>query len=82
MWLGCLFCVASPIGGAFSRTVSKLSSNNLVSTNALTYNIKPTQLVICLGPMYGIGAGMLFAPTMSYIVEWFDKRKSLAYGFM
>ena len=22
MWLGCLFCVASPIGGAFAKTVS------------------------------------------------------------
>ncbi|KAL8912811.1 MAG: hypothetical protein Q9171_002269 [Xanthocarpia ochracea] len=62
MWLGCLLCVASPIGGAYAKT--------------------PYQLVICLGPLYGIGAGMLFAPSMSFIAEWFDKRKSLAYGFM
>lgn len=32
--------------------------------------------------MYGLGAGMLFAPTMNYMTEWFAKRKSLAYGFM
>jgi hypothetical protein len=25
---------------------------------------------------------MLFAPTMNYMSEWFDKKKSLAYGIM
>lgn len=43
---------------------------------------QPLQLIICLGPLYGIGAGMLFAPTINYMSEWFDKKKSLAYGIM
>ena len=32
--------------------------------------------------MYGLGAGMLFAPTINYMSEWFEKRKSLAFGIM
>lgn len=43
---------------------------------------QPLQLIICLGPLYGIGAGMLFAPTINYMSEWFDKKKSLPYGIM
>jgi MFS family permease len=43
---------------------------------------QPVQLIVCLGPLYGIGAGMLFAPTINYMSEWFDKKKSLAYGIM
>jgi hypothetical protein len=43
---------------------------------------QPIQLIICLGPLYGVGAGMLFAPTINYMSEWFDKKKSLAYGIM
>lgn len=40
------------------------------------------QLVICLGPIYGLGAGMLFAPVVNYMSEWFVKRKSIAYGIL
>lgn len=40
------------------------------------------QLVICLGPIYGLGAGMLFAPVVNYMSEWFVKRRSIAYGIL
>lgn len=35
-----------------------------------------------IGLLYGIGAGMLFGPSISLMAEWFNARKSLAYGFM
>lgn len=44
--------------------------------------MQPIQLVICIGLLYGIGAGMLFGPTIHFMSEWFRARKSLAYGAM
>ena len=35
MWLGCLICVLAPIGGAFSRTVSRNGLWRCVSTEDL-----------------------------------------------
>ncbi|KAG8157997.1 hypothetical protein KVR01_012269 [Diaporthe batatas] len=39
-------------------------------------------LIICLGLLYGIGAGLLFAPSMHFMGDWFVKRKSFAYGII
>lgn len=54
----------------------------MATMHAANHIRQPIQLIICLGPLYGIGAGMLFAPTINYMSEWFDKKKSLAYGIM
>jgi hypothetical protein len=35
-----------------------------------------------IGLLYGIGAGMLFGPSIHLMAEWFKVKKSLAYGFM
>ena len=43
---------------------------------------QPMQLVVCLGPIYGLGAGILFAPVVNYMSEPFDKKKSTAYGIV
>ncbi|KAK3314214.1 major facilitator superfamily domain-containing protein [Apodospora peruviana] len=40
----------------------------------------PTQLIMTQGVLYGVGSGLIFAPNMSLIDEWFVKRRSLAYG--
>lgn len=40
------------------------------------------QLIVTQGALYGIGSGMLFVPTLSYMTEWFEKRRALAYGIM
>ena len=37
---------------------------------------------MAIGPLYGIGAGMLFGPSIHLMSEWVKARKSLAYGFM
>ncbi|KZF24039.1 MFS general substrate transporter [Xylona heveae TC161] len=37
-------------------------------------------LLICLGPLNGLGSSMLFAPSIAYVADWFVKRKSGAYG--
>ncbi|KAI0003114.1 major facilitator superfamily domain-containing protein [Xylariaceae sp. FL0662B] len=42
----------------------------------------PGALVVCLGPLYGLGAGLLFAPSMHFMGDWFVKRKSFAYGII
>lgn len=43
---------------------------------------QPAQLIISQGVLYGTGSGMLFAPCLSFMAEWFEERKSLAYGIM
>ncbi|KZF18808.1 MFS general substrate transporter [Xylona heveae TC161] len=37
-------------------------------------------LLVCLGPLNGIGSSMLFAPSIAYVGDWFVRRKSGAYG--
>ena len=34
------------------------------------------------GALHGIGSGLLFAPSVSLLEEWFDKRRSFAYGIL
>src|SRR5436309_1941208 len=34
------------------------------------------------GALHGIGSGLLFAPSISLLEEWFAKRRSFAYGIM
>ncbi|KAE8399000.1 major facilitator superfamily domain-containing protein [Aspergillus pseudonomiae] len=40
----------------------------------------PIQLIMTQGVLYGLGSGLVFAPNMSLIDEWFIRRRSLAYG--
>ncbi|KAE8137269.1 major facilitator superfamily domain-containing protein [Aspergillus pseudotamarii] len=40
----------------------------------------PVQLIMTQGVLYGLGSGLVFAPNMSLIDEWFIRRRSLAYG--
>ncbi|KAH0365332.1 MFS general substrate transporter, partial [Aureobasidium melanogenum] len=42
----------------------------------------PLQLIMTIGLLYGIGAGMLFGPSIHLMAEWFKVKKSLAYGFI
>ncbi|KAH0284072.1 MFS general substrate transporter [Aureobasidium namibiae CBS 147.97] len=42
----------------------------------------PLQLIMTIGLLYGMGAGMLFGPSIHLMAEWFKVKKSLAYGFM
>jgi MFS family permease len=39
-----------------------------------------TQLILTQGVLYGFGSGLIFAPNMSLIDEWFIRRRSFAYG--
>ena len=40
----------------------------------------PAQLIVTQGIIYGLGSGLVFAPNMSLVDEWFIERRSLAYG--
>jgi MFS family permease len=40
------------------------------------------QLVVTQGLLYAIGCTLIYTPSISYLDEWFDKRKGLAFGMM
>jgi MFS family permease len=39
-------------------------------------------LLVCQGILFAIAGNMLFAPTVTYLDEWFIRRKGLAIGIM
>lgn len=39
-------------------------------------------LILTQGILYGIGGGILYAPVLMFLDEWFVKRKGLAFGVM
>lgn len=41
-----------------------------------------THLIISQGIFYGIGGAMCYSPVITFMDEWFVKRKGLAYGIM
>ena len=41
-----------------------------------------THLIGCQGVLYALGGNMLFAPTVTYLDEWFVRRKGFAIGIM
>ncbi|KAJ1304561.1 hypothetical protein OPQ81_005702 [Rhizoctonia solani] len=43
---------------------------------------KPWQIVLLQGAGYGLGGSLLYAPTVSYMSEWFYARRGLANGVM
>jgi hypothetical protein len=80
MWIGMVTCVAASVGAGFAETVS-----GATACHQMWYMIKlilaqPVQLIITQGMLYGIGSGLLFAPSVSLVDEWFLYRRSLAYG--
>jgi MFS family permease len=38
------------------------------------------QLILTQGVFYGIGSGFLYLTALSYVNEWFVRRRGLAYG--
>ncbi|KAK3117490.1 hypothetical protein LTR53_001090 [Teratosphaeriaceae sp. CCFEE 6253] len=40
------------------------------------------QLIACQGVLYALGGNLMFAPTVTYLDEWFVRRKGLAIGIM
>jgi MFS family permease len=40
------------------------------------------QLLLAQGVLYAIGGSLLYSPTVTYVDEWFVRRKGLAYGVM
>ncbi|CZT45848.1 related to monocarboxylate transporter 2 [Rhynchosporium secalis] len=57
----------------------------VISALALILSSFATQiwhLIITQGVMYAVGGSLLYAPTMFYLDQWFEKRKGLAFGVM
>jgi hypothetical protein len=40
------------------------------------------QVIMTQGLLYGVSSGILFAPCISYVDEWFLKRRGLANGVL
>ncbi|KAI1750267.1 major facilitator superfamily domain-containing protein [Xylaria castorea] len=68
MWLGCLLYTISPISAAFTTSISTYSPP-----------FRASALVVLLGPLL---AGLLFAPSMHFLDDWFEGRKSFAFGII
>jgi nitrate/nitrite transporter NarK len=82
MWLGNLICCIAPIAGGLSTTVRVSIGAIFPELARILIREQPIALVLTLGVLYGIGAGLLFAPSIHLMDDWFSKRKSLAYGVM
>lgn len=73
--------VASSIGAAFSTTVSSLQTVIVSNRNANSLS-QAVQVIMTQGLMYGFSSGLLFAPCLSFVDEWFLKRRGLANGIL
>ncbi|KAI9726109.1 MAG: hypothetical protein M1834_009425 [Cirrosporium novae-zelandiae] len=54
----------------------------LVSLIWASFSDSVIELILSQGLLYGIGGGIMYAPTVIYLDEWFDKKKGLAFGVM
>ncbi|KAK3214382.1 hypothetical protein GRF29_28g2912292 [Pseudopithomyces chartarum] len=50
------------------------------STFGAAFSTTVLQVIVTQGLLYGISSGILFAPCISYVDEWFLKRRGLANG--
>ena len=78
----CPFLVHLLGGRARLRRVLLYGGTAIVFAASLgaAFSYTPTQLIMTQGVLYGVGSGLIFAPNMSLMDEWFIKRRSFAYG--
>lgn len=81
MWVGAVLVVASTLGAAFSKTVSFVQLREYVEHGVLTAG-KAVQVIMTQGFLYGVSSGLLFAPCVSFVDEWFLERRGLANGLL
>lgn len=72
--------VASSIGAAFSTSVS--TYHEVCVKTVLLTSAKAVQVIMTQGLMYGLSSGLLFAPCLTFVDEWFSKRRGLANGIL
>ncbi|PHH68721.1 hypothetical protein CDD83_5999 [Cordyceps sp. RAO-2017] len=49
---------------------------------AAAFSTTPLRVIMTQGLLYGVGSGLLFAPSVSFIDEWFLARRGLANGLL
>ena len=54
----------------------------VVALIASSFSTHVWHLIVTQGILYGIGGGILYAPVLMFLDEWFVKRKGLAFGVM
>lgn len=79
MWLGMVLVVAASLGAAFSTSVRSCPLLQCAWTNQKR---QPVGVIMTQGVLYGIGSGFLFAPSISFIDEWFLLRRGIANGIL
>lgn len=68
--------------GYFNHTLC-ISSAILIVAVVLTAECKEFwQLLLCQGLLTGISCGMIFSPIPAVVSQWFQKRRSLAFGII
>lgn len=86
---GLIYCsgpVLYPIVARYpSHRRTSMWAGNLICFGSLlgaSFVNKPWQLVLLQGAGYGLGGSLLYAPTVSYMSEWFFVRRGMANGVM
>ena len=47
-----------------------------------SFSTRVWQLILTQGVLYALGGMLLYAPTITFLDEWFVRRKGFAYGIM
>ncbi|KAG9099067.1 hypothetical protein FS749_002203 [Ceratobasidium sp. UAMH 11750] len=86
---GLIYCsgpILYPIVARYpAQRRTSMWAGNLICFGSLfgaSYVNKPWQIVLLQGAGYGVGGSLLYAPTVSYMSEWFFVRRGLANGVM
>lgn len=66
------------------KSISTKASVPLVTIALLgaSFAQNVSQLIACQGVLFAIGGNLMFTPTVTYLDEWFVRRKGLAIGIM
>lgn len=72
-------------GGCCLSRCSILHLSTFLSSAAMRWTNQkrqPVGVIMTQGVLYGIGSGFLFAPSISFIDEWFLLRRGIANGIL
>ena len=84
MYLGAPFVFAALQQWPKSRRYASVVGLGIVAISLIASSFANTvwQLILTQGILYALGGGLLYAPTILFLDEWFIRRKGLAFGIM
>lgn len=79
IWTGLILFVLGLLISSFTSQVSACGSFHVLSADKVA---QISVLIFLQGVCLGIGGGMMYAPSLSLLPEWFVMRRGLASGIM